>query len=65
MGDVLRALTGDRLRFDITSSNVPRLARNLNTGAPFAMTSKIEVAHQTIHVNMGYPSHIAPPFIPR
>jgi putative CocE/NonD family hydrolase len=58
-------LPGDRLRVDITSSNFPRLARNLNTGAPFAKTSKMEVAHQTIHVNKRYPSHVVLPFIPR
>lgn len=56
---------GDRLRIDITSSNFPRLARNLNTGAPFAKTSKMEIADQTIHVNKRYPSHIVLPFIPR
>jgi putative CocE/NonD family hydrolase len=56
---------GDRLRIDITSSNFPRLARNLNTGAPFAKTEKMEVAHQTIYVHDRYPSHVVLPFIPR
>ena len=56
---------GDRLRVDITSSNFPRLARNLNTGAPFAMTSEMAVADQVIHMNRRYPSHIVLPFIPR
>lgn len=56
---------GDRLRVDITSSNFPRLARNLNTGAEFAKTSKMKVARQTIYMSEEYPSHIVLPFIPR
>jgi putative CocE/NonD family hydrolase len=56
---------GDRLRLDVTSSNYPRLARNLNTGAPFAKTSEMQVAHQTIHLGGRYPSKLILPFIPR
>ena len=56
---------GDRLRIDVTSSNFPRLARNLNTGAPFAKTSEMKSARQTLHVNERYPSHVVLPFIPR
>jgi putative CocE/NonD family hydrolase len=56
---------GDRLRVDVTSSNFPRLARNLNTGAPFAKTTKMKVAHQTIHMTAEYPSHIVLPVVPR
>ena len=56
---------GDRLRVDITSSNYPRLARNLNTGAPFAMTSEMRVARQTLHLSSEHPSHIVLPVIPR
>lgn len=56
---------GDRLRVDITSSNYPRLARNLNTGAPFAMTSDTKVATQTIHLGSDHPSRVILPFIPR
>lgn len=56
---------GDRLRIDITSSNYPRLARNLNTGAPFAKTSRMEVATQTIHMSERYPSRVILPIIPR
>ena len=58
-------MPGDRLRIDITSSNFPRLARNLNTGAEFARTTKMKVAHQTIHMSDQYPSHIVLPIIPR
>jgi putative CocE/NonD family hydrolase len=56
---------GDRLRLDVTSSNYPRLARNLNTGAPFAKTTEMKVANQTIHMSDEYPSRIILPFIPR
>lgn len=56
---------GDRLRIDVTSSNFPRLARNLNTGAPFAKTTEMKVAHQVLHMSEQYPSHIVLPFIPR
>jgi hypothetical protein len=56
---------GDRLRLDVTSSNYPRLARNLNTGAPFALTSEMKVARQTIHLGSEHPSRVILPFIPR
>lgn len=56
---------GDRLRLDVTSSNFPRLARNLNTGAPFAETSKIKAARQTIHMSETHPSKLILPVIPR
>ena len=56
---------GDRLRVDITSSNYPRLARNLNTGAPFAKTSEMKKARQTLHLSSDYPSHVTLPIIPR
>jgi putative CocE/NonD family hydrolase len=56
---------GDRLRLDVTSSNYPRLARNLNTGAPFARTSEMKIARQTIHMSESEPSRLILPFIPR
>jgi len=56
---------GDRLRVDITSSNFPRLARNLNSGAKFATTTEMRVAHQTIYMAEKYPSRIVLPIIPR
>jgi putative CocE/NonD family hydrolase len=56
---------GDRLRLDVTSSNYPRLARNLNTGAPFAKTSEMKIASQTIHMSEDRPSRLILPFIPR
>jgi len=57
--------SGDRLRVDITSSNYPRLARNPNTGAPFAKTTALETARQTIHMSERYPSNVVLPIIPR
>ena len=56
---------GDRLRLDVTSSNFPRLARNLNTGAPFAQTTKMVVAEQAVHVDAERPSHLVLPIVPR
>ncbi len=56
---------GDRLRIDITSSNFPRLARNLNTGAAFAQTSEFEVARQSIYLNAANPTRVILPIIPR
>ena len=55
---------GDRLRVDITSSNFPRLARNLNTGAPFAQTTEMKVTRQTIHMNSEHASRVVLPVIP-
>jgi putative CocE/NonD family hydrolase len=55
---------GDRLRIDVTSSNFPRLARNLNTGAEFAKTSEMEIAHQTLHMSKEHPSKIILPITP-
>ncbi len=55
---------GDRLRLDITSSNFPRLARNPNTGAPFAETTRMIKARQTIHASRVYPSNIVLPVVP-
>ena len=56
---------GDRLRIDVTSSNYPRLARNLNTGAPFAKSTEMKVARQTVHMSDRYPSKIILPVVPR
>jgi putative CocE/NonD family hydrolase len=56
---------GDRLRLDVTSSNYPRLARNLNTGAPFAKTTEMKIARQTIHMSESHPSSVTLPIIPR
>ncbi|MEO0438252.1 MAG: CocE/NonD family hydrolase [Pseudomonadota bacterium] len=55
---------GERLRLDISSSNYPRLNRNPNTGAPFAQTTEMRSAMQTIHFGKDYPSRVVLPVIP-
>jgi len=40
---------GHRLRLDITSSNFPRLERNLNTGGDNYTETEPVVAHNRIH----------------
>jgi len=52
---------GHRLRLEISSSNFPRFARNLNNGEPFGMSDRIEVAKQTIHHSAQYPSRLLLP----
>lgn len=49
---------GHRVRLDISSSNFPNLARNLNTGGGFGDESRITVAKQTIMHNPGHPSFL-------
>jgi putative CocE/NonD family hydrolase len=56
---------GHRLRVEISSSNFPRLTRNLNTGNEFGMSDEIAVADQTIYHSRDYPSHVSLPVIPR
>jgi putative CocE/NonD family hydrolase len=56
---------GHRLRVEISSSNFPRLARNLNTGNEFGMSDEIAVADQTIYHSKEYPSHVLLPVMPR
>ena len=55
---------GHRIRVEISSSNFPRFARNLNTGNPFGMSDEIAVATQTIYHSTDHPSHITLPVIP-
>jgi len=56
---------GHRMRLDISSSNFPRIDRNLNTGHPIGMDAEMQVAAQTIHHSRSYPSHVVLPLIPR
>ena len=53
--------SGHRLRLEISSSNFPRFARNLNNGEPFGMSDRIEVAKQTIYHSMQFPSRLLLP----
>ncbi|OZV67225.1 CocE/NonD family hydrolase [Winogradskyella aurantia] len=52
---------GHRLRIEISSSNFPRFARNLNTGGNNYDESEGVVAHNSIHHSKQYPSHIKLP----
>ena len=54
---------GHKLRVEISSSNFPRFARNLNTGEPFGMSDRVEVAEQTIYHSREYPSRLVLPVI--
>ncbi|MEO6908912.1 MAG: CocE/NonD family hydrolase, partial [Abditibacteriaceae bacterium] len=56
---------GHRIRLQITSSNFPLWARNLNTGEPYATGTQMQVAHQTIYHDTAHPSHIILPLIPQ
>jgi putative CocE/NonD family hydrolase len=59
------AQRGHRIRVEVSSSNFPRFARNLNTGNPCGMSDEIAVATQTIHHSADHPSHVTLPVIPR
>ena len=55
---------GSRIRLEISSSNFPRFARNLNTGNPLGKSAEMKVATQTIYHDDRYPSHVVLPVIP-
>ncbi len=52
----LTFLAGHRIRVEVTSSSFPRWDRNLNTGRSSAISSRTEVAHQSIFHDPGRPS---------
>ena len=54
---------GHKLRLEISSSNFPRFARNLNNGKPFGMSSEIVIADQKIFFGEKYPSRLLLPVI--
>jgi len=54
---------GHKLRLEISSSNFPRFARNLNNGEPFGMSDELKVAEQTIYYGARYPSRLLLPVI--
>jgi putative CocE/NonD family hydrolase len=56
---------GHRIRVEVSSSNFPRLARNLNTGEHPGEDASMQVANQTIHHSSQYASRITLPIIPR
>jgi putative CocE/NonD family hydrolase len=56
---------GHRIRLHVSSSNFPRIDRNMNTGNPFGEDSEGVPAVQTIYHQDGYPSYIELPVIPK
>ena len=57
-------LRGHRIRIDISSSNFPRIDRNMNTGNPFGEDAEGIPAIQTIYHQSDYASYIDLPIIP-
>jgi hypothetical protein len=55
---------GHRIRLDITSSNFPRIDRNMNTGNPFGVDAEGIAALQTVYHQPEYSSYIDLPVIP-
>ncbi len=55
---------GHRLRIDLTSSNFPRIDRNMNTGNPFGEDAVSIPAIQTIFHQSDHVSYIDLPVIP-
>jgi len=51
-------LAGHRVRLEVSSSNFPRLARNLNTGGRNFDESEPRVAHNAVHHSTARPSRI-------
>ena len=49
---------GHRIRLDISSSNFPRFARNLNTGGPNYNESEATTARNAVHHSQAHPSRI-------
>lgn len=55
---------GHRIRLEISSSNFPHYARNLNTGRSNEQDDRIEVARQTILHDEEHPSRLILPVVP-
>ena len=55
---------GHRIRLQISSSNFPHYARNLNTGLVNEWTADIEVARQTVLHDADHPSRLLLPVAP-
>jgi putative CocE/NonD family hydrolase len=49
---------GHRVRIEVSSSNFPRFARNLNTGGPNYNESEPVTAHNAVHHSKAFPSRI-------
>jgi putative CocE/NonD family hydrolase len=57
-------LPGHRLRLEVSSSNFPRFARNLNTGEVAASDTRITSATNTIYHDKEHPSALVLPIVP-
>jgi putative CocE/NonD family hydrolase len=55
---------GHRIQVQVSSSNFPRFARNMNTGGNGYDETQGVVAHNAIHHDARHPSHIVLPLIP-
>jgi predicted acyl esterase len=58
-------LPGHRIRIEVTSSNFPKFARNLNTGGANETGTEMEVARNQVHHSGSSPSYILLPVVPR
>jgi putative CocE/NonD family hydrolase len=56
---------GHRIRLEVSSSNFPRLDRNLNTGGNNYDETEWVVADNVVYHSREYPSHLVLPVIPR
>ena len=54
---------GHRIRIEISSSNFPRFARNMNTGGNNFDEKEGVIAHNKVHHSNEYPSHIRIPIV--
>ena len=57
-------LPGHRVRLEISSSNFPRFARNLNTGEDAATGTRVTTATNTIYHDKEHPSALVLPMVP-
>jgi putative CocE/NonD family hydrolase len=55
---------GHRIRLDISSSNLPRLDVNPNTGEPLGRHTRTVPAENTVYLDRARPSHVVLPIIP-
>ena len=56
---------GHRIQVEVSSSNFPRFARNLNTGGRNWDETEAVVAHNVVHHSERHPSQIRLPVVPR
>jgi putative CocE/NonD family hydrolase len=57
-------LAGHRIRLDVSSSNFPRLDRNLNTGGRIGYETTWRVARNVVHRGGALPSRVELPIVP-